>query len=84
MDFIDVTVFSKRESNKPSSDRQKYEHYCLPLNAIRSVLKKLGSDNVYIIYIRDGYEPRGLLFEADSVEAILFPSFVQILNKQGR
>jgi hypothetical protein len=83
MDFIRVTLYEDLKKAVKMSNRKKYENYLLSTNAIKSIAPTLNSDsgNTYHIYVANGFEPTGILFEVGSIEAVLPKSIIRILNQ---
>jgi len=79
MDFIRVTLIEKLDNQK-IADLKRLPEHLLPLSGIKSISKKIGTNNTYYIEIKDSYIPKGLDFIVGFAEAELPREFVRIIN----
>ena len=83
MDFIKVTLFQKLDPGITIANMQKQAGYLLPVNAIKSVTKKMDvaeSSNSYSIVILESFRPDDVDVNVSHAEADLPSDFFQIQN----
>ena len=80
MEFIIVTLKESLGNGVTFKNRRIEENYVLPINAIKSVHKKI-TGKEYFIDICDNFKPDGRGFEIGEITARLPSSFIQILNE---